>query len=113
MNNLREERLGEIGYNKYGTPMKIIRYDNSKNIWIKFLDEYGIEKHTDYQSFERGNTLNPYNKTICGIGCIGETSVVDSNGKHKKSYICWKDMIGRCYSEKNKKTFFLQNVYSL
>lgn len=103
MNNLREERLGEIRRNKYGTPMKIIRYDNSKNIWIKFLDEYGIEKHTDYQSFERGNTLNPYNKTICGIGYIGKTSTIDSDGKHKKSYICWKSMFVRCYSEKKQK----------
>lgn len=34
------ERLGETRLNNFGTEMKIIRYNNSEDIDIQFLDEY-------------------------------------------------------------------------
>ena len=43
MNN---ERLGEIRNNKFGTPMKIIRYGCYNDIDVEFLDEnHYIKEH--------------------------------------------------------------------
>lgn len=67
-----EQRLGEIGYNIYGTPMKIIRYNKSADIDIEFQDEFHyIKQHQSYSNFRLGCIKNPYDKNICGVGYMG------------------------------------------
>ena len=94
------ERLGEENYNKYGTLMKIIEYIDTHNIVVEFQDEYKVRVHTEYRAFTRGGVNNPYDKTVCNIGYLGE-------GKYKYNqyshiYTLWLGMIRRCYSEKFK-----------
>lgn len=48
-----KERIGEVNENRYGTKMKIIKYKNSNNIIVKFLDEYGFEKVSTYKNFKK------------------------------------------------------------
>ena len=47
-----EIELGEIRENNKGTRMKIIRYRNSEDIDVEFLDEYHyIKQHQTYSNF--------------------------------------------------------------
>lgn len=94
----KQERLGEIGYNKNNTLMKIIKYNRSNDIIVEFQDEYKAKIHTEYRNFQKGNVRNPYDKTACGIGYLGEGKYKGKkNGKDTKEYICWRHMIERCY----------------
>lgn len=93
--------LGEINYNRYGTPMKIIRYGSSNDIDVMFMDEHNyIVKHAVYQNFKKGNMKNPYDKSVYGIGYLGvgehQTKI---NNKRVRAYNIWHSMIGRCYEE--------------
>ena len=91
----------EISKNKEslgGYEMKIIEYNNAKDIVIEFQDEYRTKIHTRYDCFKKGNIKNPYHKVICGIGYIGEGKYKTSdNKKHAKAYDVWIAMINRCY----------------
>ncbi len=53
-NKQKEERLYEISKNKEslgGYEMKIIEYNNAKDIVIEFQDEYRTKIHTRYDCF--------------------------------------------------------------
>lgn len=103
--NLLNDRTGEIRYNHFGTPMKIISYRNTGDIDIEFQDKHKyIVKHTSYINFKTGSITNPFDITVYGVGCFGV-------GKHKSSYEkgivyagykTWADMLKRCYRTKYK-----------
>lgn len=96
--------LGEIKENTHGTPMKIIRINNSSDIDVEFLDEHHfIKNHVAYSNFVRGSIKNPFDKTIYGIGYFGVGDIESSkNGETTSVYNCWMNMIGRCYEDKYK-----------
>ena len=74
MNN---KRLFEIRNNNNGTPMQIIAYRKQSDIDVKFLDGYDyIREHTTYSNFQRGQVKNPFDKTICNVGYIGDTKML-------------------------------------
>lgn len=94
----KRERLGKENYNTFGTLMKIIEYNAYKDIWVEFQDEHKAKIHTEYQNFLRGNCKNPYDKTVCNIGYIGEGKYKSKiNKKDTEPYKMWHHMIRRCY----------------
>jgi len=96
--NLESERLGETGYNKYNSLMTIIKYNNTHNIIVEFKRNNN-RVTTNYNSFLKGGVKNPYDKTVFGIGYLGEGKYVKSvNRVHTKIYSVWLDMIKRVYS---------------
>ena len=103
-NIIKEDRTGEIGYNKFGTPMKIIKYHNTSNLTIEFQDVHKYKMNTTIQNFNRGQVKNPYDRIVFGIGYLGEGEY-KTIGKHKGDrfvdnvYTIWRNMIERCYSE--------------
>ena len=69
MNN----RLGEVRKNNFGTDMKIIRYGTCEDIDVQFLDgNYYVFQHTTYPNFKNGCIKNPYDKSVFGIGYVGD-----------------------------------------
>ena len=52
------DRTGEIGYNKQGFKMTIIRYRNNADIDIKFEDNI-VVKHRRYKDFKNGSIKHP------------------------------------------------------
>ena len=88
-------RIGETNITNEGCLIKIIDCNvrNEYYITIEFQDEYHYTKNTTYSIFKDGRIKNPYHKSICGKGFFGETNI------DKKSLLCWKRMIERCYSE--------------
>ena len=85
--------------------MRIVEYVNADNVVVEFQDEYKYRKRTIYQNFKSGQIKNPYDKSVHGVGCIGEGEFLtkEPNGYHPtREYTCWIHMIERCYLEKNK-----------
>lgn len=91
--------IGEENYNSYGTLMRIVEYINSNYIIVEFQDEHKYRKRTQYVNFRTGRVKNPYDKTIFGIGFLGD-------GKHgswknqrnsRDTYLVWVAMLQRCY----------------
>ena len=98
-------RLGEIKYNTQGTPMKIISFINTASIEVEFIDNHKYKTMTTYNNFQRGVVMNPYDRTICGIGYIGDGKYrhnVKTTPFRKTMHNCWDDMIRRCYDENKR-----------
>lgn len=97
-------RVGETSINAYGSIMEIVEYDNCHNIWVKF--DKGNPIHTNYYNFINGAVSNPYDKSVHGVGYLGEGKYkVRDNGKLTRRYETWHGMIQRCYSEEIQEKF--------
>ena len=99
----RAERMGEVFINNYGNIFKIVEYKNARKVTVEF--ECGYRVVTSYQNCQKGGVRCPYDKTYCGVACIGllpdgTEPVLYENGKPTKPYKAWCAMINRCYNEK-------------
>lgn len=101
-----KNRIGEIGYNSYGSKMEIIEYNNYNDIVVIF--DNGYTRKSRYDIFKKGDIKSPYDKTVYGIGYRGEgicKVISDKYGKKIRPYQQWLDMLRRCYNLE------LQNKY--
>lgn len=104
MERQRIERIGEIRYNKFGTQLKIVEYNYEKDIKVQFNNTNYFVK-SSYREFRKDKLTCPYDKTICGIGYLGEGryKTFDTDiKKPTKEYDAWRSMIRRCYDEQHK-----------
>lgn len=100
---VKHDHLGEIGWNKFGTKMKIVAWNLSADIKVQFQDDNMAIVHTTYQSFHKQEVKNPYDKSVYGVGYIGEGAYKTRiDGKHPASYLIWVTIIRRCCSEEAK-----------
>jgi hypothetical protein len=82
-----------------GQNMSILKYHDCDNIDIQFEDDTIIKNKT-YYDFIRGKINNPNLPRVCNKGFMGQGVYVSSiNGKSNLSYMRWKNMLHRCYSE--------------
>lgn len=99
MGKLTIDRTGEIGYNKFGSRMEIIKYGGRLDVLVKF--EKGNKVSTTYQNFCNGEVKNVYDKSTLGIGYIGEGIYkATKNNKSTKIHKLWQSLLTRCYDEK-------------
>ena len=96
----KKERMGLVGCNTFGTQMKIIDYKTSKDIVVEFQDEHKYVTKSYYKCFVSGNIKNLYDKTLYGVGYIGEGQKLKYNNKFTKEAMTWHSMLERCYSDK-------------
>ena len=99
--------LGEIRENNKGTKMKIIAQRGCDDIDIEFLDNHHyVFRHATYSNFKNGGIKNPFDKTIYGMGYLGDGKYTGwINGDHTAEYEIWAKIIGRCYHEKDKEKY--------
>ena len=103
------DRLNEISKNTFGTPMKIIKYINSQNVYVQFLDKFKYITKIQYNEFINGNVKNPYDKSVCKHGYFGVGKYKSKiNHKITNCYQHWINMIKRCY---NQKCLLKDNTY--
>lgn len=57
--NLKNERIGAINYNRFGEKMKVIKYIHNNNIIVEFQDENKEQVHTAWSAFKKGAVKNP------------------------------------------------------
>lgn len=92
------ERLGEIGISSDGYEIKIVEYNETRDIIIEFQDEHKARTRGNYQQFQKGAFKNPYHRSVCGVGYLGEGEYkVGKDGKHTSAYKVWIKMLQRCY----------------
>lgn len=102
--NVLKNRIGEKLITNQGYEIEIIEYFSNKNITVVIHDNYKtIIKNRNYSDLKRGKLNNPYHKSICNKGFIGEGEYkVYADGKKTKAYDSWKSMFNRAYSEKSQ-----------
>lgn len=102
--DLKQARIGQVSYTKYGTPVIVKDYITNKKVLIQFQDDYKYEYYVEYAKFKTGQFENPYDKTVLGVGCIGVGKYRPTiNGKITKQYSAWRNMLVRCYDEEKHK----------
>ncbi len=107
----KADRIGETNISNEGCVMKIVEYNNTKDIIVEFQDVYKYRLHTQYKAFKNGQCKNPYFPSVVGCGCLG----VDKNGNVPKTkelkdgkscftqeYQKWQCMLRRCFDNKFK-----------
>ena len=93
----RNDRIGEVRINNFGSKMIIISYRKAIDIDVYF-PEYNWKVKTSYNNFLKGELKCPYETRIYGIGFLGEGEYkARENGKITKVYDYWKGMLKRCY----------------
>lgn len=97
-----EIRLFQKNINYQGSEMQCIKYNNARNIVIKFNDKYGAEINTSWSLFINGEIKNPYFPDFLGVGMNGMKYPLQINGKETKEHYTWKNMLRRCFDEKEK-----------
>lgn len=104
------ERVGETRINNLGSLMIIDEYNNSKDVWVRFV-EHGDMINTTYGAFIRGNVKSAYDISVFNAGYIGDGSykVSTKDGNKTPQYKSWVGMMKRCFSEK---THFKYPTYS-
>lgn len=100
MANKLKSRVGEKYTTNEGYEIEIIEYFNWEKVTIKFNCGY-IVKNLQYGTIKRGWVTYPMHRSVYGVGYNGVGNFKVSIGnKPTKTYILWKSMLGRCYSEK-------------
>ncbi len=98
--------VGEINTNKFGTRMMIVEQLENPFVLVEFQDAHREVKKTAYVNFKRGNIKNPYDRSVYGVGYIGEGEYLTHNKKvATTAYWIWASMIKRCYAPQCEKTF--------
>lgn len=96
----RDLYKGQIYTNHQGERYKVLDVDVARSRPTKrrhfiIFDGYdNILSRLD-QDIKAGKCENPYKKTVCGIGCVGEYDYNIAYSKYAKS--SWDSMIKRCY----------------
>ena len=95
----RKERLGTRCANISGYVSEIIEYNGVRDITVRFVDTGEIVK-CEYRQWKLGRVKSNYQPNVFGVGITGkECELRDENGKVVRSYVSWKGMLERCYSE--------------
>ena len=106
MDKYQRERLGETRLNNAGLEMKIIKYNNAKDIDIQFVESGYISYNNRYGNFIRGTVKDHRHPNHFGLGYTdGEDTGRVINGKWEDDYeyAIWSGLFVRCYSEKKLK----------
>lgn len=108
MESKKTSRLYEERLNNQKSLMKIIEYNNNRNIVVEFQDKYKAQVCTTYQNFLVGEVKNPYYPNVFEIGMLGIKYSAKENGRNTKEYTAWFSMLERCYYKKfkgNRRTY--------
>lgn len=98
--------VGQIYENKRGSRAEVVYYEDSKRVWICFLDDVGYVRSVGAKDLKKGDFKNPFHPSVYGMGCIGIlTEDIKTHPLYKKCYSCWNSAVERCYSERWHKKF--------
>ena len=105
------DRLGETSLSNEGCVMKIVEYNNIRDIIIEFQEEHKYRVHTQYKAFKKGECKNPFFPSVFGHGYLGidkESNVPkmsefkDGKTVNTWEYNKWQHMLQRCFDNKLK-----------
>ena len=94
--------VGKILKSKNSGGFKIVKYNNSRNVEIQFINT-GYETSAQLEHIKNGNVKDPYVVSVHGVGIVGIKYPITINGVHTKEYELWCNMLKRCYSDTYQK----------
>lgn len=97
--------IGTKFQNNKGHWAEVVSYKDRKSMVIRYLDEYNYSATVAYSNLKSGAFRSPYEKTLRGVGYLGEGIHERKNGKKQtRAYTVWAAMIARCYCYEQYKT---------
>ena len=96
--------VGKILKSKNFGEFKVLKYNDSKNVEIQFLNT-GYETTAQLVQVKSGNVKDTYLPSVYGIGVLGTKYPSKINGVLTKEYVLWCSMLKRCYSTILKKKY--------
>ena len=98
LNDVTKDCVGKVCKSKLSGDFKILKYNNSANVEIQFLNT-GFEAVVQLGNIRNGNVKDPYSPSVYGVGIIGAKYPISEGGRDTKDYALWKNMLQRCYSD--------------
>ena len=101
MSRKKIDKTGEKGTNNFGSKMVIKEYRGATDIDVYFPEYDWIFEHAQYSKFKKGKIKCPYERSIYGVGYLGEGKYkTKENGKKTDEYKIYYSMLQRCYDPK-------------
>ena len=98
LNDVTKDCVGKVCKSLNSGDFKIVKYNNSKNVEIRFINT-GFETSVRLGQVKSGSIKDPYSPSVYGIGVLGTKYPITINGVQTKEYVLWKRMLERCYSD--------------
>ena len=102
LNDVSKGCVGKIFKSKSSGDFKILKYNDSKNVEIQFVNTR-FETTVQLGNIKSGKVKDPYLPSVCGVGILGTKYPSKVNGRNIKEYDLWYSMLRRCYSDNSKK----------
>ena len=102
LNDVSKGCVGKIFKSKSSGDFKILKYNDSKNVEIQFVNTR-FETTAQLGDVKIGKVKDPYSPSVFGVGVVGTKYPSMINGVQTKEYELWKSMLRRCYSDNSKK----------
>ncbi len=103
LNNVSyKDCVGKICKSKSAGDFKILKYNDSYNVEIQFLNT-GFKMVAQLGNIRNGNVKDPHSPSVYSIGIVGTKYPSTINGVLTKEYTLWCSMLKRCYSDGFKK----------
>ena len=103
LNNVSyKDCVGKICKSKSAGDFKILKYNDSYNVEIQFLNT-GFKMVAQLGNIRNGNVKDPHSPSVYGVGILGAKYPITINSILTKEYTLWRNMLRRCYSDSFKK----------
>ena len=96
--------VGKVCKSKSTDDFKVLKYNNAKDIEIRFL-KTGYETSATLGNIRNGSVKDRYSTSVFGVGVLGVKYPTKINGVITKEYVLWQSMLQRCYSDAYKKKY--------
>ena len=94
--------VGVVCKSKSSGDFKILKYNDSKNVDIQFLNT-GFESTVQLTTIKSGEVKDRLSPSVCGVGILGTEYPTKISGVLTKEYKLWCGMLQRCYSDSYQK----------
>ena len=92
--------------------MRIVEIRSSEDITIEFFDLHNMKKKTTYSNFKNGGIKNPYDRSLKGVGYLGEGKYMTGQSEYdRRVFGIWIGMIDRCYNENVREKYKIAKTH--
>ena len=103
LNNVSyKDCVGKVCKSKSSGDFKILKYNDSKNVEIQFLNT-GYETVVQLTNIKSGKVKDRLSPSVYGVGIVGTKYPTSEGDVKTKEYVLWYSMLTRCYYNTYKK----------
>lgn len=98
--NSVEKEIGRVYKTNQSGDCMVIGGSTTKNLAVRF-PKTGYETVVDLSHLRNGQVLDPFTRTVAGVGFFGEGDFKKGSEETKRPYHIWNAMMQRCYNLNN------------